>query len=92
MNGDHVDRRLWRTELLARGDGWSLHVDGRPIANTSEPLTNGQAHDWARQQLGEGVRFEPVLMDPYAERQLAEGNRIDWVANPEQGNRRRAQG
>lgn len=89
-----VDSRTWRTDLLPgpaipesslAGDApgaWNLYVDGVRVADTAEPLTNGQAHDWARAQLGEGVRFEPALADHAAEHHLRHGRGIDWVANP----------
>ena len=82
------DPRFWRTELLAPGphgdppEHWTLHVDGQLVASTSARLSNGEAHDWARAQLGEGVRFEPVVFDDLAEQALREGRALDWCANP----------
>ena len=81
------DPKFWRTELLAPGPygdppgHWTLWVDGQPIASTAAPLANSGAHDWARAQLGEGVRFEPVVFDDVAEQALREGRALDWCAN-----------
>lgn len=76
-----ADDREFRTELVwapAAGNGWSeqpgwtLYVDGVPVANTAADLLPEAAQRWASAQLGEGVVW------------LAGHGRWYFVANPRQ--------
>ncbi|MGH3795635.1 MAG: hypothetical protein ACRDSP_12165 [Pseudonocardiaceae bacterium] len=58
--------RQYRTELIWAPDsgngwseqpGWTLYIDGAPVANSTRDLRLAAAQQWADAQLGEGVRW-----------------------------------
>lgn len=49
------DRGNGRTEQ----PGWTLYLDGTPLANTTHDLRPGTAQHWADAQLGEAVTWLP---------------------------------
>lgn len=74
-NPDHA---VYRTELSQQpGGAWRLSIDGVPVAETTdsgEPLDQDAAQEWARRQMGEGVRFlNGLFVDPS----------WYWVATPD---------
>ena len=76
--------RMYRSELVAEpGGGWSVKIDGLCVAITDEDLDNGQARQWAQQQLGETLRWLPSATDDAAVLALEQGRRLTWVSTPD---------